>query len=250
MSLHGRVLIDKATFRIAPAERVALLGASGSGKSLTASAVLGRLPAGMRATGCVKMDGRELALGARGLGASDGLAAIHQDPTTALNPAVKVGHQLSFPLRKAGLSVPAARERAAWLLSAVGVTDPRRVLSGYAGELSGGELQRVCIALALASRCTILVADEPTTALDTISQARVADVLRTPAETPYGMLFITHDLALAASLCTRALVMHSGRIVEQAPMDQLLALPEHNYTRQLVAAALASTRGLPRPAAA
>ena len=250
VSFRGRTLIDEATFRIATGERVALLGASGSGKSLTAAAVLGQLPAGMGVAGSMKVNGRETPLRGRGLAGAGDFAAVYQDPTTALNPMVRLGRQLTMPLRKAGLSARTARERAAALLSSVGIKDPGRVLAGYTGELSGGELQRVCIALALASRCTVLIADEPTTALDTISQAKVLDVLRKPSRTAPGMLFITHDLAVAATLCTRALVMHAGRIVEQVPMDQLLARPEHGYTRQLVAAARAGTHGVARQAEA
>ena len=247
---RGSTLIDKATFQIARGERVALLGASGSGKSLTAAAVLGQLPAGMGVAGSMQVNGRDTPLRARGLARAGDFAAVHQDPTTALHPMVRLGRQLTMPLRKVGLSARTARERAAALLSSVGITDPARVLAGYTGELSGGELQRVCVALALASRCTVLVADEPTTALDTLSQAKVLDALRKPSGTDHAMLFITHDLAVAATLCTRALVMHAGRIVEQAPMDRLLARPEHSYTRQLVAAARASTHDFARPSEA
>lgn len=237
VSVHGRCLVAGVSFDIAPGERVALLGESGSGKSLTASAVLGQLPDGMAATGSMQLNGRQMALGRRGLSHSGELAAVHQDPATALNPMVRLGRQLAFPLLRDGLSGAEAQEKAAALLISVGIMDPHRVLSAYSGELSGGQLQRVCIALALASRFTVLVADEPTTALDVISQAKVLDALRQGTGCSGAMLFITHDLAVAASLCTRALVMHGGKIVEQAPMEQLLANPQHGYTRQLVEAA-------------
>lgn len=241
VSLRGRALVAGVSFRLAAGERVALLGASGSGKSLTASAVLGQLPDGMTVSGSMQVNGRETVLGRR-VDRTGDFAAVHQDPATGLNPMVRLGRQLAFPLLKAGLSGPEARGRAADLLMSVGLTDPERVLSGYSGELSGGQLQRVCIALALARRFTVLVADEPTTALDVISQAKVLDALRHSAGSTGAMLFITHDLAVAASLCTRALVMRSGRIIEEAPMDQLLAKPEHSYTRQLVEAAEAGTQ--------
>ena len=250
VSLRGRALVAGVSFRIAQGERVALLGASGSGKSLTASAVLGQLPDGMSASGSMQVNGRETVLGRRGMDRTGDFAAVHQDPATALNPMVRLGRQLAFPLLKAGLSGVEARGRAADLLSSVGLTDPERVLSGYSGELSGGQLQRVCIALALARRFSVLIADEPTTALDVISQARVLDALRDCTGDTGAMLFITHDLAVAASLCTRALVMQSGRIVEEAPISQLLASPQHSYTRQLVEAAEAGTHAFAQGAGA
>ena len=113
------------------------------------------------------------------------------------------------------------------------------MLSSCSGELSGGQLQRVCIALALACRCSVLVADEPTSALDAVSQAKVLDVLAGPAAAAQALLFITHDLAAAEALCTRALVMRAGRLIEEAPIDVLLAKPAHPYTAQLVEASRA-----------
>lgn len=249
VSLRRRELVTGVSFRIAAGERVALLGASGSGKSLTASAVLGQLPDGMTVSGSMQVNGRDTVLGRR-VDRTGDFAAVHQDPATALNPMVRLGRQLAFPLLKAGFSRAEARGRAAALLVSVGLTDPARVLSGYSGELSGGQLQRVCIALALARRFTVLVADEPTTALDVISQAKVLDALRHSSGSTGAMLFITHDLAVAASLCTRALVMQSGRIVEEAPISQLLASPQHSYTRQLVEAAEAGTHAFAQGAGA
>ena len=148
VSLHGRPLVDGLTFDLAPGEKVALLGASGSGKSLTASALLGTLPARMDVSGRLRLDGRDVPLARRrpGEAGSGMLAAIHQDPTTALNPLVPLGKQLAIPLRREGHSASEVRERAAGLLASVGLGDPARVLASYSGELSGGELQRVCIA--------------------------------------------------------------------------------------------------------
>ncbi len=249
VSLRGRALVAGVSFRIAAGERVALLGASGSGKSLTASAVLGQLPDGMIVNGSMQVNGRDTVLGRR-MDRTGDFAAVHQDPATALNPMVRLGRQLAFPVLKAGLSGAEGRARAAELLVSVGLTDPERVLSGYSGELSGGQLQRVCIALALARRFSVLIADEPTTALDVISQAKVLDALRDCTGGTAAMLFITHDLAVAASLCTRALVMQSGRIVEEAPISQLLASPQHSYTRQLVEAAEAGTHAFAQGAGA
>lgn len=243
VSLHGRPLVDGLSFDLAPGEKVALLGASGSGKSLTASALLGTLPAKLDVSGNLQLDGRDVRLARRRPGSagrgSGMLAAIHQDPTTALNPLVPLGKQLAIPLRREGHSASEARERAAGLLAAVGIRNPARVLAGYSGELSGGELQRVCIALALACRPKVLVADEPTTALDMVSQARVLDVLARPSTAEHATLLITHDLAVAQALCSRAVVMSSGRIIEQGPMDILLSQPSHPYTARLVEAARA-----------
>jgi peptide/nickel transport system ATP-binding protein len=237
VSLHGLPLVNGVSFTIEPGEKVALLGASGSGKSLTASALLGQLPPSMAVSGSLRIDGRRVPLRRRPTDAS-GLSAIHQNPLAALNPLVRLGSQLAIPLRKAGLSAQSTQLSALDLLTSLGIEDPERILSRYSGELSGGQLQRVCIALALACRSSVLVADEPTTALDVVSQAKVLDVLAGPSASAQAMLFITHDLAAAEALCTRALVMRAGRIVEEAPMDILLAQPAHSYTAQLVEAAL------------
>lgn len=249
VSLQGRPLVDGVSFTIDPGEKLALLGASGSGKSLTAAALLGQLPASMNVSGLLRIDGEDVPLcsrrtggsrqtGSRGrTGSGRGLAAIHQDPMAALNPLVRLGSQLAIPLRRAGLSARQAAERSLSLLSSVGIPEPDRILASYSGELSGGQLQRVCIALALACSSSVLVADEPTTALDVVSQAKVLDVLAGPSTRNQAMLFITHDLAAAQVLCGRAVVMRAGRIVEEAPMDVLLAQPTHPYTKQLVEAA-------------
>ena len=258
VSLHGRHLVNGLTFELAPGENVALLGASGSGKSLTVAAVLGALPASMTVGGRLQVNGTPVPLTGRrptpsspapssgnkpfrikraGNPGPGRLAAVHQDPMTALNPLVALGKQLIIPLRRAGFPAPEARDQAAALLTAVGITDTGRTLASYSGELSGGELQRVCIALALACRPSVLVADEPTTALDMVSQAKVLDVLAGPTASAQAILFITHDLAAAQVLCSRALVMVGGRIVEEGTMDGVLAQPQHPYTARLVEAA-------------
>ncbi|MBT2596300.1 ATP-binding cassette domain-containing protein [Arthrobacter sp. ISL-72] len=263
VSLHGRHLVNGLNFELAPGENVALLGASGSGKSLTAAAVLGALPASMTIGGRLQVNGTTVPLtgrrpaptrpapsspGSGNTGSTDHgsgrLAAIHQDPITALNPLVALGKQLTIPLRRAGFSASEARCQAAALLAAVGINDTARTLSSYSGELSGGELQRICIALALACRPSVLVADEPTTALDVVSQAKVLDVLAGPTASAQAILFITHDLAAAQVLCSRALVMFDGRIVEEGTMDTLLSRPQHHYTARLVEAAC---QGFPAP---
>ncbi|MFM9275683.1 ATP-binding cassette domain-containing protein [Pseudarthrobacter sp. NKDBFgelt] len=235
LSSGGRQLVHPLTFSLAAGERVALLGASGSGKSLTAAALAGSLPEGISAGGTITFGA--------GFGAGSGkgqAALIRQDPATALNPLVPIGRQLAIPLRSAGYSRADAKAEAARLLARAGIGEPSLFLPRYTGQLSGGQLQHVCIALALACGTPVLVADEPTTALDAVTQNTVLETLRMWSTGGRSLLFITHDLAAAALLCTRALVMEAGRIVEQAPMADLLRNPRHPYTVRLVQAASGS----------
>jgi ABC-type dipeptide/oligopeptide/nickel transport system ATPase component len=241
VSIRGRILIDSVSFTIDPGQRLALLGASGSGKSLTAAALLGQLPAAMSVSGRLQINGADVALPDRRTRRA-AITAIHQDPMSALNPLVRLGKQLEIPLRNAGLTASAARQRALRLLRSVGIQEAERTMASFSGELSGGQLQRVCIALALACRSKVLVADEPTTALDMVSQAKVLDALSLYSDSADAgslgaMLFITHDLAVAAALCHRALILSSGRIVEEGSMESVLERPKHHYTKQLVDAA-------------
>ena len=238
LSIGGRQLVHPLSFSVGAGERVALLGASGSGKSLTAAALAGSLPDGISASGSVTF--------AAGPGRGHA-ALIGQDPATSLNPLVSVGKQIAIPLRKAGLSRAEARAEAGRLLAQAGIGEPARILPRYTGQLSGGQLQRICIALALACGSSVLVADEPTTALDAVTQLKVLATLRAWEAEGRCLLFITHDLTAAASLCTRALVMEAGQIVEQAPMGELLRSPQHSYTRRLVHAARASGHPLFAP---
>jgi peptide/nickel transport system ATP-binding protein len=256
VEIGGRRLLDGIDLTVGPRERVALLGASGSGKSLTAGAVLGRLPVGATARGSVQVRGAEvLGVPAARRGRSAGVAAVFQDSRIAPNPLVRTGVQLAAPLRHhGGHSAGRAWSAAAELLAAVGLDDPLRVLRGFPGELSGGQRQRVCIALALACEPRLLLVDEPTTALDVVSQHQVLDVLRERmAASAAGLLFITHDLAAAAQMCTRAVVLAEGRVVESGPIADLLTAPRHDYTRLLVdtarATRVAAVPAQPDPAA-
>jgi len=174
------------------------------------------------------------------------VAAVGQDPAAALNPLVPVGAQLALPLRHRGLRGRELDRRRGELLAAVGLTGDR-VLRSCPGELSGGQRQRVCLAMALASRAGLLVADEPTTALDLVTQAQVVAVLR-EATRDSALLFITHDLAVAAALCDRAVVLHRGAVVEDAPITRLLTSPQHEQTAALVAAARAGALPVGVPA--
>jgi peptide/nickel transport system ATP-binding protein len=248
VAIEGQVVMDGLDVTVAPGERVALLGASGSGKSMTARAILGRLPPGARATGSVRISGHEvLGTPAARRPQHTRVAHVSQDSATALNPLVRVDRQLGHPLTVRGASRTTATAQAGALLEAVGLAAPADLLRRFPGQLSGGQRQRVCIALALACQSPLLVADEPTTALDVVSQRQVIDTLlrytsarRPPGDPAPGLLFITHDLAVAAQVCQRALVLVDGTVVESRPILDLLAAPEHPYTRSLVAVAHAT----------
>ncbi|WP_086505653.1 ATP-binding cassette domain-containing protein, partial [Clavibacter michiganensis] len=240
-------LVHDVDLRVGAGERVALVGASGSGKSLTAQAVLGTLPPGSRVRGVVELGGRAVGASAprQRLGR---VAAVQQDSLAALNPLVTVGAQLVAALRASRARGSAAdgglltrgdaRREVVALLAEVGIEDPDGTLPAFAAELSGGQRQRVCLALALLCRAELLLADEPTTALDVVTQARVVDVIRRRLDaTGQALLFITHDLAVAAALCDRVVVLEAGRVVEAGSMRELVRRPRHAYSRALVAAA-------------
>lgn len=245
--LGGVPVLRDVHLTVGATERVALIGASGSGKSLTAGAVLGVLPAGAELSGRVLVGGVDVT-GVHPVRrpAAGRVATVGQDPAAALNPLVPVGAQLALPLRHRGLRGRELDRERAGLLASVGLTDAR-VLHSAPGELSGGQRQRVCIAMALASRAGLLVADEPTTALDLVTQAQVVTVLREGTRGS-GLLFITHDLSVAAALCDRAVVLHHGAVVEDAPVARLLSAPQHEQTAALVAAARAGTLPVGAPA--
>lgn len=226
--------------RIPVGGRLALLGASGSGKSLTASAVAGCLPAGATARGSLRIGGVEvLRRPAARRPAAARVGLVVQDSATALNPMVRIGRQLRQPLVRRGLSRTAAGVELADLIRQVGFDDPDRILAAHPGALSGGQRQRVCLALALACEVPLLVADEPTTALDVVTQAVVLDLLRrrTGGSGAPALLFITHDIAVAAALCDEIAVMEAGVVVERGPAGRLLAAQEHPSTRRLIGSA-------------
>ncbi|MFF1920624.1 dipeptide/oligopeptide/nickel ABC transporter permease/ATP-binding protein [Streptomyces sp. NPDC058221] len=225
-------------------EVVGLVGESGSGKSQTAFAVLGTLPEGGRVShGSITVNGREVVgLPERERRALRGttIAYIPQEPMSNLDPAFTVGSQLAEPLRRhLGLSRRQAAERAVELLRLVEIPDPERVLRRYPHEISGGMAQRVLIAGAMSCDPKILIADEPTTALDVRVQAEVLDLLRRlQSERGLGVLLVTHNLGVVADLCDRVAVMNSGRIVESGTTEQILGAPQDPYTRTLLEAVL------------
>ena len=226
---------------VAPGEAVGLVGESGCGKSVTWLAALGLLPGHAAVGGSVRLGGEEL-LGApaQSLEKIRGgrVAMIFQDPASALNPVIRVGKQVEEALRlHRGLVGGAARAEAKRLFGQVGIPDPGGRLNAFAHEMSGGQNQRVMIAMALAGRPDLLIADEPTTALDATIQAQILDLLRR-VQQDHGMalVLISHDLGVVADLCTRVGVMYAGRMIEQGAADQIFSVPAHPYTQGLLAA--------------
>ncbi|OLT14517.1 ABC transporter [Pseudonocardia sp. CNS-139] len=233
--------VDGVTFDVAPGEVLAVVGESGCGKSVTAMSIAGLLPDSATVTGSVRLRGTEL-VGApeAALRAVRGneIAYIFQEPMTSLNPVFTVGGQIAETLRiHQRLSRRAALDRAAELLALVGIPEPRRRVRDYPHQFSGGMRQRVMIAMALACDPAVLVADEPTTALDVTVQAAVLDLLR-DLGTRLGtaIVLITHDLGVVADIADRVLVMYAGRPVETAGTEALFDGPRHHYTLGLLGA--------------
>ncbi len=223
---------------VAPGQTHGLVGESGSGKSLTALAVMGLLPRGSRTTGALHFAGGPMPRG-RGLEAlrGDKIAMIFQEPMTSLNPAYTIGSQLTEVWRRhrAG-GQHAAVDRATELLGRVGIAAPGERMGQYPHQLSGGLRQRVMIAMALMCGPQLLIADEPTTALDVTVQAQILRLLRDlQREFGLAILLITHDLGVVARTADHVSVMYAGRIVESAPAAALFASPSHPYTRGLLA---------------
>ncbi|GAA4502550.1 ABC transporter ATP-binding protein [Actinoallomurus oryzae] len=241
--------VDGVSITVAPGEIVAVVGESGSGKSVTSMSTLGLLPPTAKVGGTVRVGGVDVTTldGAR-LRAIRGaeVAMVFQEPMTALNPAFTVGWQVAEALRLhiADLSRKQALDRAAELLEMVGIRDARRRLGQFPHELSGGLRQRVVIAMAIACEPKVLIADEATTALDVTVQAEILDLLR-DLRTKFGMamLVITHNMGVVADIADRVVVMYQGKVVEQAPVDDLFNRPEADYTKRLLAAVPRLTPG-------
>jgi len=241
VAFNGVPVLRGVDLSLQKGEALGLVGESGSGKSVTWLAALGLLPRHAKVSGSVRLDGREL-LGAPAseLDQVRGgrVAMIFQDPASALNPVLTIRKQLCEALAlHRDLSGEAVKAEALRLLNLVGIPDAARRLSAYPHEFSGGQVQRIMIAMALAGNPDVLIADEPTTALDATIQAQILELLSTiRREMSMAMVLISHDLGVVAENCDRVAVMYAGRIVEQAPSNQLFADPVHPYAQGLIGA--------------
>ncbi|NBH06324.1 ABC transporter ATP-binding protein, partial [Amycolatopsis sp. SID8362] len=242
-------------YEVGAGEVVAVVGESGSGKTVTAMSLLGLLPPTARVTGRAELAGRDLyALTPAELRAVRGgeVGMVFQEPMSALNPVFTIGDQLVEAIRAhRELTAAAARERAIELFGLVGLPEPRERFRSYPHELSGGQLQRVVIAMAVANEPKLLIADEPTTALDVTVQAEILELLRDlRSRLGTAILLITHDMGVVADLADRVVVMHDGRVVEQGDVRTIFAAPAEAYTRQLLGSVVslsgAATAGLER----
>ncbi|HXT06898.1 MAG TPA: ABC transporter ATP-binding protein [Roseiarcus sp.] len=234
-------VVRGVSLAIEAGQSLGVVGESGSGKTITALAVMGLLPEGAKVSGAIRFAGRDIARLAesemrklRG----DRISMIFQEPMTALNPLIRVGDQVAEPLRlHRGLSRAQAGEAAVRLLARVQLRDPERLARAYPFALSGGERQRVMIAIALACGPQLVIADEPTTALDVTVQAKILDLLASlSAESGLAILLVSHDLAVIARHCRRVLVMYGGAAMEEGPVEAVLGKALHPYTRALLAA--------------
>ncbi len=241
VSFRGRQVVKGISFEIPPGARVGLIGESGSGKSVTALALMGLLGEGAKISGSVSLEGQELLSltdrqMARLRGAKIGM--IFQEPMTALDPTMRVGKQVAEVLALHQGGRRGKRQEVIRMLERVGLPAPEQSASAFPHQLSGGQRQRVMMAMALINAPQLLICDEPTTALDVTVQAKVLRLLdKELTETASACLFISHDLAVVNQICDYLLVMYQGQIVERGPLRQVLAQPKHPYTRGLLATA-------------
>jgi len=241
---HGDVsVVDRVSFTVRPGETMALVGESGCGKSITSLAIMGLLDASATVTGRIMFEGRDLLqlpAGERNALRGDDIAMIYQDALSSLNPAMLIRSQMKQLTSRGGTRT--AEE----LLTLVGL-DPKRTLASYPHELSGGQRQRVLIAMALTRDPKLVIADEPTTALDVTVQAQVIELLNSLREKlGFAMVFVSHDLALVAEIAHRITVMYAGQVVEQGTTREILTQPVHEYTRGLLGAVLSIESGSDR----
>lgn len=249
LSVHAgsKALVRDLSFTLERGERIGLIGESGSGKSLSSLAATGLLPAGLTASGSVRLAGREV------IGTPDrvlnqlrgtAVAIVFQEPLTALDPLMRVGRQIAEPLARRAkrdgtpLTGRELEKAVLALLEDVALPDPARLAKSYPHEMSGGQRQRVAIAMALACRPDLLIADEPTTALDVTTQAEILSLIdRLARERNMALLFISHDLPVVANTVERVVVLRQGEAVEAGAVSEVFARPQHAYTQSLLAAA-------------
>ena len=234
-------VIDELSLELGAGETLSFVGESGCGKSMTALGIMGLLPdkVGRIASGTILFDGEDLTKASdRRLREIRGneISMIFQEPMTSLNPVYTIGEQIAEVLRRhQGLGSKAAWDKAVELLDAVRIPNPKKRVADYPHQMSGGQRQRVMIAIALACEPKILIADEPTTALDVTVQAQIFDLLRDLSEqTGTATILITHDMGAVAEMAERMIVMYAGRKVEDGPVEQIIAHPRHPYTQGLV----------------
>jgi oligopeptide/dipeptide ABC transporter ATP-binding protein len=238
---HGTVsAVDGVSFEVYPGETVAIVGESGSGKSVTMQAVMGLLPRGAQVSGSITYRGTELVgrpLSVTRALCGDELAMIFQDPLSSLNPVFRVGRQVTEALvRRRGMSRAAARQRAVELMTRVGIPAPGLRVDEYPHQFSGGMRQRAMIAMALAMSPRLLIADEPTTALDVTVQAQIMRLLASLRESDgMALALITHDLGVVADAADRVVLMYAGRVVETGPTREVYEHCRHPYTEGLLA---------------
>jgi len=238
---HGNLqAVRGVSLTLAAGESIGVVGESGSGKSITLRALLGLLPRPAKVVGgSILLDGIDvtgLPEKKRRKVLTEAMSMVFQDSLTALNPVMRIGDQIAeVPRRRLGMSRSAAAARAIDLMNQVGIPEPERRYRAYPHELSGGMRQRVCIAIALSAQPRIILADEPTTALDVTIQAQVLDVIdNLRKEKQLGLILVSHDLAVVSQTCSRVYVMYAGRVVESGNVRDLLQLPRHPYTFALL----------------
>ncbi|MDF1490152.1 ABC transporter ATP-binding protein [Tessaracoccus caeni] len=240
VAFNGRPAVRGISLSLGPTDRLGIIGQSGSGKSVTALAIMGLLPSHAQLTGSIRLDGKEL-LGLpereyRALRGSS-VSMIFQEPMTALDPTMKVGRQIGevLALHQGERRGQIRDDVLAWL-ERVGIGDPLRVSGSYPHQLSGGQRQRVLVAMALANEPGLVLCDEPTTALDVLVQKQILALLDEQLR-DRAAIFVSHDLAVVREVCSQVAVMLDGRIVEQGPIEQLIGNPQHPYTKGLIASA-------------
>lgn len=256
LSIHagGKPLVSDVSFAIQPGERLGLIGESGSGKSLTALAAIGLLADGLKASGSVMLNGRQV-VGARDRDLvplrGTTAAVVFQEPLTALDPLMRIGRQVGEAVRRRARrdghpsDTTTVMGEVLHLLDQMALPQPQRIAESWPHEISGGQRQRAAIAMALACKPELLIADEPTTALDVTTQAEILKLLgQLVRERNMALLFISHDLPVVAGAVDRVIVLRHGRIVEQGPVSTVFQQPSHEYTQSLVAAARAFDEAL------